>query len=537
MQAPIILLREGTDTSQGRGQLFTNITACVSLADIARTTLGPRGMDKLICENGNVTVTNDGATVMRLLNVVHPAAKILVDIAEAQDNEVGDGTTSVVLFAAALLKEARVLMEDGLQPQVIIKGFREAQAEALWALASIEIKTSSKNTPRDMLLKCAETTLTSKLLSSHRELFARMAVDAVMMLKRPSLERHLIGIKTVTGGSVSDSLLINGVAFKKTFSYAGFEQQPKKFGSPNILLLNIELELKAEKENAEIRVSNSDDYQKLVDAEWDVIGDKLELIASSGAQVVLSRLPIGDLATQFFADRSIFSAGRVDDGDMKRAAAATGASILSSVNHMSPSSLGTCGTFEEIQIGNDRYNIFGSCAQSKSATIILRGGATQFLEEAERSLHDAIEVVRRAVCVESFVGGGGSTEMELSKHIRDYSRDIPGKLQFVVNGYARALEVIPHSLALNSGLDCTEILNRLRHKHASSAVENRWWGVDCVGGQGIINAMQASVMEPSVVKHSMLNAATEAACMIISVDERIKNPKSNPEPDGPNARR
>merc|ERR1719352_2142900 len=289
-----------------------------------------------------------------------------------------------------------------------------------------------------------------------------------------------VGIKKVTGGSVTDSLLVDGVAFKKTFSYAGFEQQPKHFQNPKILLLNLELELKAEKDNAEVRITDPDQYQSIVDAEWNIIYEKLNLIANSGAQVVLSRLAIGDLATQYFADRNIFCAGRVEGEDLERTRRASGAEVQTTVQGISPNVLGNCGEFEEKQMGGERYNLFLQCTGTKSATIIIRGGAQQFIEEAERSLHDAIMIVRRAMKNTKVVGGGGAIEMELSRYLREYARTISGKQQLVINYYARALEVIPQTLSQNSGADATSILNQLRQKHALAGPDGRWFGVDCI---------------------------------------------------------
>mmetsp|Transcript_36901 Transcript_36901/g.88856 ORF Transcript_36901/g.88856 Transcript_36901/m.88856 type:complete len:563 (-) Transcript_36901:185-1873(-) len=527
----IILLKEGTDSSQGKAQIISNINACAAVVDIVRSTLGPRGMDKLLYEGGEATITNDGATVMRLLKVVHPAAKVMVDIAKAQDDEVGDGTTSVVVLAGELLKEAKGFLEDGLQPQTIMKGYRRALQLVLEKLKDISVNLSDKSEEekRAMLVKCAETTLNSKLVSDFKTFFAEMCVNACGMLA-DHLPVSMIGIKKVTGGSVTDSMLVDGVAFKKTFSYAGFEQQPKHFENAKILMLNLELELKAEKDNAEVRITNPDDYQKIVDAEWDVIYDKLDKIVKSGAQVVLSRLAIGDLATQYFADRNIFCAGRVDPGDLTRTQQAVGGLVQTTVNGLTPEVLGTCGRFDEIQIGDERYNMFRDCTKSKTATIIIRGGAQQFIDEADRSLHDAIMIVRRAMKNNSIVGGGGAIEMELSRFLREHARSITGKQQLVINYYARALEAIPKALAANSGGDTTDILNKLRQKHAQGKVDGRWYGVDC-HACAITDTYANFVWEPVVVKQNALASATEAACLILSIDETIKAPvKTDPDP-------
>lgn len=494
-----------------------------------KSTLGPRGMDKLIQVGDKSTVTNDGATIVKLLDIVHPAAKVLADISSSQDDEVGDGTTSVVLLAGEFLREAREFVEEGLHSRIIIKGFRQASQLALQKIKEIEYnpRDRSEEERRDMLIRCAGTALNSKLVSAYKEFFAPMIVDAVMKLEE-NLDKSMIGIKHVKGGSVTNSMLIDGVAFKKTFSYAGFEQQPKKFENPKVILLNIELELKAEKENAEVRIENPQDYQSIVDAEWNIIYEKLEKIVKSGAHIVLSKLPIGDLATQYFADRNVFCAGRVAQEDLQRVAKATGAQILTSVNNVPEEVIGTCGLFEEVQLGSERYNLFQRCPQSKTATIILRGGAEQYIDEAERSLHDAIMIVRRAMKSTGVVAGGGAIEMELSRFLREYSRSISGKLQLVINAYAKALETIPKTLAENAGFDSIEVLNRLRQKHATG-LDGRWFGVDINTG-GICDTFEKHVWEPSMMKINAISAATEAACLVLSVDETVKTPRNEQAP-------
>uniref|UniRef100_A0A453NDU9 T-complex protein 1 subunit eta n=1 Tax=Aegilops tauschii subsp. strangulata TaxID=200361 RepID=A0A453NDU9_AEGTS len=523
-QPQIILLKEGTDTSQGRAQVVSNISACTAVADTVRTTLGPRGMDKLIHDDKGTTISNDGATIMRLLDIVHPAAKILVDIAKSQDSEVGDGTTTVVLLAAEFMKEAKPYVEDGVHCHNIIRSYRSAGNMAIERVKELAVSIEGKSLEekKSLLAKCAATTLSSKLISGEKEFFASMVVDAVLAIGHDD-RLNLIGIKKVPGGTMRDSFLVNGVAFKKTFSYAGFEQQPKKFLNPKILLLNIELELKSEKENAEIRLSDPLQYQSIVDAEWNIIYDKLDKCVQSGAKIVLSRLAIGDLATQYFADRDIFCAGRVTEEDLQRLSSATGGTVQTSVNNVIDEVLGTCEIFEEKQVGNERFNIFSGCPSGQTATIVLRGGADQFIEEAERSLHDAIMIVRRAVRNSTVVPGGGAIDMEISKHLRLHARSIAGKSQVFVNSFAKALEVIPRQLCDNAGFDATDVLNKLRQKHAADGGAN--YGVDINTG-GIADSFANFVWEPAVVKINAINAATEAACLILSVDETVKNPKS-----------
>jgi T-complex protein 1 subunit eta len=531
MQPQIVLLREGTDTSQGKAQLISNINACQAVVDVVRTTLGPRGMDKLIHDDkGQVTISNDGATLMKLLQIVHPAAHTLVQISMSQDAEVGDGTTSVVLLAGEFLRECKPYIEEGVHPQSIVKAFRTACNIALKQLDAIAVKldelTGEKR--REMLEKAAATSLSSKLVASHKEFFAKMVTDAILSL-HDSVGTEMIGMKKVQGGALGDSLLVEGVAFKKTFSYAGFEQMTKSFDNPKIVLLNIELELKAERDNAELRVSNIAEYQQVVDAEWEIIYEKLAKIVASGANIVLSRLAIGDLATQYFADRGLFCAGRVADDDLKRMSKATGASLQTSCNDLNPGVLGACAKFEERQVGGERYNFFSGCDKLTTCTIILRGGAEQFIEEAERSLNDAIMNTRRLLKNPSVIAGGGAIEMELSAHLREHARGIHGKQQLLISAFAKALEVVPRQVAGNAGMDPTDVLNKLRMKHAHGG---KWYGVDVIEN-GICDTMESFVWEATIMKRNALAAATEAACLILSVDETVRNPASE-QPDAKN---
>lgn len=492
--------------------------------DAIRTTLGPRGMDKLIVDSrGKATISNDGATIMKLLDVIHPAAKSLVDIAKSQDAEVGDGTTSVVILAGEFLKQCKPFVEEGVHPRIIIRSFRKATKLALDRMAELAVKINKDNPEeyRSLLEKCAATSMSSKLIHQQKEFFSKMVVDAVMMLD-DLLPLNMIGIKKVQGGALEDTVLVPGVAFKKTFSYAGFEMQRKAYKNPKIALLNIELELKAEKDNAEIRLDNVEEYQKVVDAEWNILYDKLDRIAKSGAKVVLSKLPIGDVATQYFADRDMFCAGRVPDEDLQRTMKSCGGAIQSTVHDLNDETLATCETFEEKQVGGERFNFFYGCPKSQSCTLILRGGAEQFMEETERSLHDAIMIVRRAMKNDSVVAGGGAIDMELSKYLRNYSRTIAGKEQLIIGAMAKAFEIIARQLCDNAGFDATNILNKLRQKHAQDGI---WYGVDILN-EDIADNFEACVWEPAIVKSNAITAASEATCLLLSVDETVKNPRS-----------
>ncbi|GAX20230.1 T-complex protein 1 subunit eta [Fistulifera solaris] len=520
MRPGIILLREGTDTSQGIPQLISNINACQVVADTVKTTLGPAGRDKLIAQANKVTISNDGATLMRLLEIQHPAAKTLVDISISQDVQVGDGTTSVVLLAAELLSQLKSLIEEGVHPQLLGRYLQQAGRLAVETVRQMAVQPSN---PRETLLKTASTALNSKLIANHQDLFAPMVVDAVTTLHNAgALEEmdHYITIKQIPGGDVRQSFLVQGgVAFAKTFSYAGFEQMTKRFAPAKLLLLNVELELKAEKENAEVRISSPADYQAIVDAEWHVIFEKLEHCVQTGANIVLSKLPIGDLATQYFLDRGLFCAGRVPDADLKRVAKATGGAIQTTTQGLSSAVLGTCGVFEEKQVGDARFNVLTECPVQLTSTIVLRGGTEQFIAESERSVHDALEVVKRAIVSQTVVAGGGAVEMHVASILRQAALKIAGKGQLIYLAFAKALEVIPRQLCDNAGFDPTEVLADLRRQHANVGTVS-WYGVDLTNG-GTCDTMESGVWEPSDNKIHSLDAATEAACVILSIDETV----------------
>lgn len=514
----IVVLKEGTDSSQGRGHTISNIGACIAVADTLGPTLGPMGSDVLVVDaNKKATISNDGATIIRLLDVVHPVAKVLVDISKSQDAEVGDGTTSVTLLAAELLREAKNFVQDNVSTQVISRGYRRALKEALKHVNN-KCAVTVDVTDDESLRRCAATAMSSKIVAQNSEFFTDLIVRAVRVLG-PDFDPAMAGLKRVPGGSIEDTFLVEGCAFKKTFSYAGFEQQPKSFDDPKIVCLDVELELKAEKDNAEVRVDKVSEYQAIVDAEWQLIRNKLEAIEATGCKIVLSKLAIGDLATQFFADRDIFCAGRVTTEDMNRVLAATGASIQSTTADLRSDMLGSCKRFEEKQVGSERFNLFTGCPGTSTCTLVLRGGSEQFIAEVERSLHDAMMVVKRTLKFPQVVAGGGACEMSVSKHLREVSRSIAGKEQLIVGAFARALEIIPRQLCENAGFDATDILNLLRMRQFKG--ENNI-GVDFKTGS-VGDNMKNAVWEPALVKTNALQSATEAACVVLSVDQTVKS--------------
>merc|ERR1719253_846293 len=455
-------------------------------------------MDKLVADGRRATISNDGATIMKLLEGEHPAAKKLVDISMSQDAEVGDGTTSVVLLAVEILSQMKPFIEEGVHPQIIIRHIRSAASLAVARVRSLAVHFDL-STPEgeQMLVRTAATALNSKLIASHQDLFAPMVVEAVKSL-------------AAVPGGLDDLRGMIGIT--------------KSFVHPKILLLNVELELKNEKENAEVRIEDPAEYQSIVDAEWQVIYDKLDSCVNCGANIVLSKLPIGDLATQYFADRGLFCAGRVEEGDLRRVAKATGATVQTSTNGFFEGVLGTCENFEEKQVGDERFNLFTGCPHSLTSTMVLRGGSEQFIAESERSIHDALMVVKHSLKSGSVVAGGGAVELEVARHLRDHALSIEGKGQLIIAAFARALEVVPRQLCDNAGFDPNDILSALRRKHAKDA-DGTWYGVDIEEG-GILDAFAAGIWEPSDNKANSLASAAEAAGVILSIDETVINPRS-----------
>ncbi|RSL62042.1 putative T-complex protein 1 subunit eta [Fusarium duplospermum] len=432
---------------------------------------------------------------------------MIVDIARSQDAEVGDGTTSVVVLAGEILKEVKEHVEQGISSQIIIKGLQRASQLAVNKLKEVAVSTNEGNR-RDTLAKLASNAMTSKLIKRNTPFFTKMVIDAVLSLDQDDLNEKLIGIKKIPGDSLTNSLFINGVAFKKTFSYAGFEQQPKSFEQPKIVCLNVGLELKPEKDNAEVHVEQVSEYQAIMDTEWQIIYKKLETVYQIGAKVVLSKLPIGDLATQFFADRDVFYASHVATKDMERVVQATGAMVQSTYSGILPEHLGTYGKFKERQIGGKRFNFFEDCPEAKTCTLVLRSGAKQFIAEVKRSLHNAIMIIKRAIRNHLIVGSGGAAEIEVSAYLHQFAdKNISHKQQTIIKSFAKALEIIPRQLCDNAGFDATDILNKLRN-------------------EGVADMMERFVWEPALVKINAIQAAIEASCLILGVDETIRNEES-----------
>ncbi|ELA42711.1 T-complex protein 1, eta subunit [Vittaforma corneae ATCC 50505] len=487
------------DCRSGISHIISNIEACTSVANSLSATFGPYGLDKLFYGK-KLLLTNDGATILENMNFKHPIAKLLCSLSKSQDNEVGDGTTSVVLLTSAILNSLLSLVKEEFSTEIIRNVLKDMKRQCLERLENLKIEFSEEN-----LIRLAETCLNSKNVRGDKSHFSRLLVDAL------SCDDDLY-IDKVTGGSLSDSFLVPGIAFKKTFTYAGYEQQPKKILNPKICCLNIELEWKSERENAEIKIESVEEYQRVVDAEWKIITEKLDDIINSGANVVLSTMSIGDYATQYFARAGIFSAGRVHE--LPKIVKAFKGKISNSTKYIK---LGTCELFEERQLGETRYNYFEG-KNARSRTLILRGPGSEILEEVERAVHDAVCVIKTAIKHQNIVCGGGSVEMQLSKLCRDLSFKIGAEKMFVYRALSMAFEKIPSQLAANFGLDPVSVLQNLRQSHSTS----NFTGVSLKGTEDMT---KLGVLEPLEVKKNMVKAAFDAADTILSIDSTIINKK------------
>jgi len=506
--SPVLILKEETDTRFGKNQVIRNIEMCEKIADILRTTLGPNGLDKMFFNGTDMLITNDGATIMKSLEIVDPAAKVLLNISESQDKDIGDGTTSVVLLSSAILEKLKPLVKENVPIPLICTCLEKT-------LGFIREKSAEQTVPfhHDSLHMLAETSLNSKILSGHKKHFGQMVV------KTMGAKDSEISVKKVSGGGIGDSFVLDGVAFEKCFTYAGYEQQPKKIENPRIAVLKIELEWKSEVENSEMRISGAEEYAKVVSAEWKLITEKLDRIIESGASVVLSTLGIGDYATQYFAKHKVFSAGRVPEEEALRIVKAFGGRIVSTVSLLSDATLGRCRTFEEKELGRTRFNFFSNAADRKRGlsvcTIVLRGPGSEILAEVERSLHDSMQVTRRTANKREIVTGGGAFEMEISRELRDYASQVESAEKFVLKALSEAFEAIPFQLARNFGHDAIHTVQMLRKAH-HEGLKN--YGVS----EGGVDDLFASfVIEPLEVKTHMVQAAISAAVAILSIDATI----------------
>jgi len=529
---PVLILREGTERAKGKDARQNNIMAVRALADAVRTSLGPRGMDKMLVDSlGDVTITNDGATILNEIEVQHPAAKMLVQVAKAQDAETGDGTTTAVVLCGELLKYAQELVEKGVHPTVVISGYRKAVEKTDEILDAMAIPCTMED--REKLLQVCRTSMGSKLISQSKDFLAPIAVDAILQIAEKTDKGVTADIDHVTvekkqGGSILDTLFVRGVIVDKEVVHS---EMPTRITDAKIALVNAAMEIEKTEMDAEIRISDPTQMKAFLDEETRMLKKIAERIKAAGANVVFCQKGIDDKVQHYLAKERIIGVRRIKKSDMEALARATGGRIVSSIDHLSKEDIGECGLVEERKIGEDKMVFVEKCKNPKSVAVLIRGGTERVVDEAERGFHDAICVVRDAIEDGKIVPGGGAPEIEVASKLREYATSLKGREQIAVNKFADAMEAIPKALAENAGHDPIDILVALRAEHGAGKTS---MGVDVFEGK-TKDMLKLGVLEPLRVKTHALRSATEAAGLILRIDDVIaaKRSAAPPGPGGP----
>ncbi|MDH5807359.1 MAG: thermosome subunit beta [Candidatus Methanomethylicaceae archaeon] len=521
---PVLILKEGTQRTHGREAQRVNIMAALAIAEAVKTTLGPKGMDKMLVDTlGDVTITNDGATILGEIEVQHPAAKIMVEVSKTQDEEVGDGTTSSVVLAGELLKRAEELIEKNIHPTLIIQGYKKAAEKAIETLSKIAISVNIDDD--ETLRKIAFTAMNSKASAGIPEIFADMVVKAMKQIAEKRGDKYIADIDYVQivkkqGGSVTDSMLVYGVIVDKEIVHPGM---PKKVTDAKIALIDAPLEIEKTEIDAEIRISDPSQMKAFIEEEGRMLREMVNKIKSVGANVVFCQKGIDDLAQHYLAKEGIVALRRVKKSDMEKLAKATGARIVTNLDDLTPADLGYAKLVEERRFGEDKLTFVEGCKNPRAVSILIRGGLQRVVDEAERTLHDALCAVSDVIEDGKIVAGGGAPEMEAAKVLKEYAASVGGREQLAIEAFADSLEVIPRTLAENAGLDPIDIIVELRSRHEKGEI---WAGVDVVEGK-VVNMLEKGVVEPLVVKTQMIKSAVEAASMILRIDDVIAAAKTS----------
>ncbi|TLY13160.1 MAG: thermosome subunit [Thaumarchaeota archaeon] len=526
---PVLILKEGTGESKGKDAQRNNLTAAKLIAEIVRTSLGPRGMDKMLVDSmGDVTITNDGATMLKEIDVQHPAAKMMVEISKATDNEVGDGTTSAVVLAGALLERAEELIDKDVHPIIIVDGYTRAVEKAQDILEKMAEKVDP--TGRSDLLKIATTSMMTKLVSEEAPYLAGIVVDAVLQVAEKADKGYKADIDNIKvekkpGGSLLNTQLIKGMVLDKEVVHSGM---PKRIDEAKIALINSPLEIEKTEFSAEIRISDPEQMQKFMDEENNILKGMVEKVKESGANVLICQKGIDDLAQHFLAKNGVLTVRRVKESDMSKLAKATGARMVTNLDDLSSKDLGYAKLVEERKLEEDKWVFIEGCKNPKAVTILVRGGTQRIVDEAERALHDALMVTKDVVEMPAIVAGGGAPEAEVAYQLREWAQKLSGREQLAALKFADAMEVIPLTLAENAGMDPIDKQVDLRAKHGKAG---KWAGVDAMNGK-IADMYSKSVVEPLAVKLQIIKSATEAASMILRIDDVIAASKMR-TPSGP----
>jgi archaeal chaperonin len=527
---PVLILKEGTGRTTGKEAQRNNITAAKIVAETVRTTLGPRGMDKMLVSTiGDVTITNDGATIMKELDVQHPAAKMLVEVSKTQDNEVGDGTTTAVLLSGELLEKAEKLLDKDVHPTVIVDGYKKAAEKAIEILDKLSIPVAEKDDAT--LRQVAMTSMYSKGIVVAKEKFADIAVKAVKQVAEKTdgkikADIELIKILKKHGRGLEETELVKGIVVDKEFAHA---QMPKTISPAKIALLNAKLENEKTEFDAKINISSPEQMQMFIEEEEKMLNDMVSQVEKVGTNLLFCEKGIDDVALHFLSKKGIAAVKNVSSGDMEKLSKATGGRIVASVKELTKDGLGEAKLVEEVKIGDDKLVYVRDAKNPKAVTIVVRGGTEHVVDEADRSLHDALCVVRNALEDGKILAGGGAPEAELAKRLREYAVKVGGREQLAIEAFAEALEAVPTTLAENAGLDPIDVLVELRSKHEKAT--NPWFGVDVYSGE-IKDMKKLNVLDPLRVKQQVVKSASEAASMILRIDDVIASKGIEKGPGG-----
>ncbi|MDQ3883919.1 MAG: TCP-1/cpn60 chaperonin family protein [Thermoproteota archaeon] len=528
---PIVLLKEGTTETKGNQAQRNNITAAKTIAEMVRTSLGPRGMDKMLVNSlGDVTITNDGATILKEIDVQHPAAKMMVEISKATDNEVGDGTTSTVLLAGSLLSKAEDLIEKDVHPTVIVDGYKMANDRAIEILKEASTKVDPSD--RQMLGKIARTSMASKLVSVNADPLSKIVIDAVLAVAEKVGDINLkvdtdnIKVEKKAGGSIEDTKLIKGIVLDKEVVHTAM---PKRVENANIALLNAALEIEKTEMSAEVHISDPQQMKMFLEEENRMLKSMVDRISAAGANVLVCQKGIDDLAQHYLAKEGILAVRRAKESDMNNLAKATGGRVLSNIDELSAADLGFAALVEERKVETDKWVFVEGCRNPKAVSILVRGGSQRVVDEAERSVHDAIMAVKDVVEYPYITVGAGAPEVYISQKIREWSNSLSGRSQLAAEMFADSVEEIAIALAENAGMDPLDTQAQLR---AKSALAKPKYGVDVINGK-VADMAAKDVYEPLKVKEQVINAATEASSMILRIDDVIAASKPKGSPPGP----
>ncbi|MFZ8790753.1 MAG: thermosome subunit beta [Thermosphaera aggregans] len=516
---PVLILKEGTQRTAGRDALRTNIMAARAVAEMIKTTFGPKGMDKMLVDAlGDVTITNDGATIMDKAEIQHPAAKMLVQVAKSQDSEVGDGTKRAVVFSGELLKNAEELLAKNIHPTLIIAGYRRAMEEALNLLYQLSEPISIDD--EESLKKIAKTSLTSKAVHDAREYFAEMAVKAVKQIVELRGDKYYVDLDNIQiikkyGGALLDSMLVYGIVLDKEVVHPGM---PRRVSEAKIALLDAPLEIEKPEIDAEIRINDPSQLKAFLQQEEEILMKLVDKIVEIGANVVVTQKGIDEVAQHFLAKKGILAVRRVKRSDLEKLERATGGRIVSNIDDLKPEDLGYAKLVEERKIGEDKMVFVEGCKNPRAVSVVIRGGLERLVDEAERSMRDALSAVADAIKDGRVVPGGGAIEIELAKHIRKLATRVGGKEQLAIEAFAKALEGLVVTLIENAGLDPVDMIMKLRAAHEKEGGKNI--GVNVFTGD-IDDMYKNGVIEPVSVVANAIKAGTEASTIILRIDDLI----------------